>query len=385
MMWIYLFISSILANCIEQSCIYGNADGQGNVIITVHSSNSAWAGIGVGSSMANAVMVIGFKNGASYTLSDRTSRSRALPTVADTQASTLVPLAVPAPSWATIAFSFRRPIASLGITKDSSYIFASGTGVTTPSDPRSFFSPHGVDHVFGALDFTATVTSTSTTGGSGGNNGTRTTAPTPGRTSPATAPTGETKSILNLPSNFSYTTLLLVHGYLLLFAWVLCPFVGIFIARFMKAKLGHWWYRLHLMVMIFGAGLFSIAGALLVYLYKDGPHFSTEYSLHPLLGLIVTILMILQFVLGFVSDYLFDEDRTSIPWWDVLHWWFGRLLTIFAIATIVLGIRYYESFFGDSGLTLYITLAVMGSFGVLLMVYGQFSFGTTHHVKEKSN
>jgi hypothetical protein len=382
-MWIYLLISYILANCIEQSCIYGNADGQGNVIITVHSANTAWAGIGVGSSMANAVMVIGFKNGASYTLSDRNSRSRALPTIADTQASTLVPLAVPAPSWATIAFSFRRSLASLGITKDSSYIFASGTGVTTPSDPRSFFSPHGIDHVFGQLDFTTPAAGPSPTGTSSGNNGTRTTSPTTERTSAGTVSSGESKPILTLPSNFSYNTLLLAHGYLLLFAWVLCPFVGIYIARFMKAKLGHWWYRLHLMVMIFGVGLFSIAGALLVYLYKAGAHFSTEYSLHPLLGLIVTILLFIQFALGFVSDYLFDEDRTSIPWWDVVHWWFGRLLTLFAIGTIVLGIRYFESFYGDSGLALYITLAVTGGCGILLMVYGQFKYGASHHVKEK--
>jgi hypothetical protein len=135
--------------------------------------------------------------------------------------------------------------------------------------------------------------------------------------------------------------------------------------------------------MFAGVLVLSLVGISLVFLYTSGPHFSTESSIHPLLGLITTILLVLQIILGFVIDALFDENRRSTPWYDVLHWWVGRLLSVLALATIVLGIVYFEKGYGESGMVMYITLAVFVAMGVGMMVYGQMNGGAKHHIKKE--
>ncbi|KAH9271373.1 hypothetical protein BASA83_006464 [Batrachochytrium salamandrivorans] len=86
-------------------CIYSFNDEQGNAVFTIHSSATGWAAIGTGTAMAASSMVVGWANGTGgYTISNRLSTAHAMPTVAATQFATLMPLQVPAPQWATLAF-----------------------------------------------------------------------------------------------------------------------------------------------------------------------------------------------------------------------------------------------------------------------------------------
>ena len=52
--------------------------------------------------------------------------------------------------------------------------------------------------------------------------------------------------------------------------------------------------------------------------------------------------MIVQIISGFVINYLYDENRVSKPWYDYVHHWFGRILSLFALVNIILGLRMFE-------------------------------------------
>ena len=81
-------------------------------------------------------------------------------------------------------------------------------------------------------------------------------------------------SLLNLfHANF-------VHGIIMTVAWGVCPFVGIFVARYLKEKLGVWWYRIHVVFMLGGVGGLTIAGFLIKYLTAQPPHFQSVHSVN---------------------------------------------------------------------------------------------------------
>ena len=97
--------------------------------------------------------------------------------------------------------------------------------------------------------------------------------------------------------------------------------------------------------------------------------------------MVVVISTLIQIGLGFVSNALWTPDRKSIPWWDKLHWWFGRLLFLLAIVNTYLGIREFHEFGYLQktyvGVTIGFWLFVAGGFVALL--WGQFVYGQVHH------
>lgn len=245
--------------------------------------------------MAGSAMIVGWKYGDEYVVSDRISTGYTMPGPSTTMQSKLVPLKVPAPSWAKLAFTVLRPLKTNDVTytATTNYIYAlSKKGPGEPSSISSSFSIHDVFGKLGNLDFTTLHTGVGTNGGGGDS------------------------SILKLPEWADYTTVIRIHGYAMIYSWLLCPILGIFIARYLKDRLGHWWFRLHVFFMVFGCALGSIGAALIIYLFKAGPHFGSSPSAHPLLGLLVIIMMVFQMILGVASDKLFSLDRDSVPWWD---------------------------------------------------------------------
>ncbi|KAJ3258243.1 hypothetical protein HK103_003724 [Boothiomyces macroporosus] len=351
------------STCVQGTyCVYSEPDGAGNVYITLHGSYNGWVALGTSTSMTGSAMIVAWKNSkGGYTVSDRISQSEILPQPSTETYSVVVDLRVNAPSWAKLAVTIKRPLSTNDITykTDTQFIYAlSDTAPSNPDDPTSTFSIHDKFGKLGNLDFTTYHSGTGNANG-GGN------------------------SILTLPDGVEYSTVIRLHGYVMLYAWVFCPFIGVFIARYLKDYLGVWWFRLHVLIMLFGCALGSVSAVLLIFLFKTGEHFTASPSLHPLLGLLVTIAMVCQVVLGFVSDRLFSMDRTEIPWWDKAHWYLGRGLAVAALITIITGIV-YSDYFASYALALPVLFGLLLAGGMGLFVYGETKIGQIHHMKDDS-
>ena len=61
-------------------------------------------------------------------------------------------------------------------------------------------------------------------------------------------------------------------------AWGIAPFVGIFIARYLKDLLGVWWYRLHVGIMVGVVGGGTVIGLFVKLVYKTPPHFDSPHQ-----------------------------------------------------------------------------------------------------------
>ncbi|KAJ3120186.1 hypothetical protein HK098_004801 [Nowakowskiella sp. JEL0407] len=288
-------------------------------------------------------------------VSDRTSTGYSLPTLDAVQQITIspqIPSAVASiiPKTSRTAVAFSRPLVASppnkAIVKGSmSFIACYGLSRPASDSPSSTFSKHDERYTF-TFDF-LTVNS----GGGNSNN---------------TTPGSDGGSIVKL-QNYA-----LIHGILMAVAWLFLPVFGIFIARFLKNVMGKAWYHAHLTIM-FLSTLISLAGIILVILSAQPPYFS---NLHQILGLIIGIDSILQTVLGFVSNRLFSPERESVPWWDMLHWWNGRVLVIAALVNVYIGMN-------NGGLesAYYIVYFVWIGISVAAFIAGQILFGQVHHVK----
>jgi hypothetical protein len=169
---------------------------------------------------------------------------------ADLKELMVVPLAVPAPAWSKLSFSVRRTLDD-PIRNGKTYIYAYTTKKATAIDnPASHFSKHDVDGKIEALDFMSQSAS-----------------------GPVIQSTSGNRDALVDSDESTYRMIIQLHGIFMFAAWIIAPFIGIFIARYLKDALGVYWYRLHLGIMFGGTGLLSILGFLLVVLYGGSPHF----------------------------------------------------------------------------------------------------------------
>ncbi|KAJ3269480.1 cytosolic factor, phosphatidylinositol/phosphatidylcholine transfer protein [Terramyces sp. JEL0728] len=102
-----------------------------------------WAGFGVGNSMLNDPLYVGWVNSTGgYTVVSAKTSARAQPTPVSPQDITVAPLGVAAPSWAKVAYAFSRP--ATGISATGSYVFAySGT---VPTGNKDSISASYVEH-----------------------------------------------------------------------------------------------------------------------------------------------------------------------------------------------------------------------------------------------
>ena len=75
----------------------------------------------------------------------------------------------------------------------------------------------------------------------------------------------------------------------------------------------------------------------------------------------------------------FDEYRTSVPWYDVLHWWAGRFVYLWAVVTMVFGVLAIDPT-GHFILAAYLSAIVL-TFAMILVL--QLTRGQTHHSQSK--
>ncbi|KAJ3125632.1 hypothetical protein HK098_008360 [Nowakowskiella sp. JEL0407] len=330
-----------------------------SVQFTMWSTKYSWIGFGVGSGMSDADCYIGWNSlaGNKMIVSDRTCSGYALPAsdaAQQIQIGTSIPAALTGtiPAGTKTAVTFTRQLNANApnkpIAKGSvNYIIAMGSTRPATDVSTSSFSKHDEYTTF-SFDFLNLAA---------------------GSTASGSATGGPIFVVANKN---------LIHGIMMTIAWTVCPMTGIFVARYLKDVMGKWWYYTHVGLLLGGSVLLSTAGIVFIVLTSSPPHFSLSNP-HKPIGLAIGIDAVLQAVLGFICNHMWSPDRTSVPWWDKVHWWNGRLLTILALVNVYLGLRLMTA---DPPFI--IAFFVFVGVGVAALIAGQFFFGQVHHVKKDS-
>ncbi|KAJ3100888.1 hypothetical protein HDU97_001878 [Phlyctochytrium planicorne] len=344
--------------CNGNLCVAAIRDGPtGQVTFAVQSKYSGYTAFGVGSStMTGATVYVAWSDGkGGYIVSQRDSTGHVEPEESSSQTFKIVSFPtdakITALSGAVTKFAIQRP-ASDGTAKDVSitgttdFIWAGDNSNLAGQVSSSSISQHGRGN-YGSFNLDVSKLGTTSTGSSTG-------------------------------SQYDVQLMRLLHGVFMFIAWGVLPFFGIFIARYMKDRLGHLWYILHLSIMLGGVGAFTLAGLVCIELpYVGNNRFFSTY--HGLFGFVLAICLFpVQVALGFISNHLWSPERTSIPWWDQLHWWIGRISVLGAVPLMYYGLQAY----GASNLA-YVGLFLWIGVGIVILVAGQFAIGVVHHVAKK--
>ncbi|KAJ3194838.1 hypothetical protein HK101_001787 [Irineochytrium annulatum] len=326
------------------------------VTFVVQCTKAGWAGIGIGSNvMAGSSIYVGYGSN-SVTISQRVGVGHSAPSIASSPSFTTV--AVPATNvtpmpGVKIAFAFSRPVADttypISTSGATNFIFAYSN--TPPSDTTST-SASIVQHDGGSYGaFSLDLSKAGFVNGSSSN------------------PFG----------SYDVNQMRLIHGCLMFIGWGVLPYIGIFIARYMKDRLGHMWYLLHMGIMLFGVGACTAGGLVCIELVTLSPRFFSSAGIHGIMGTLLALgIFPLQVILGFVANHMWRPDREGIPWWDQMHWWLGRLAAVGSIVILYLGLNLY----GAPPLA-YIGLFFWIGVCFIVLVAGQFSIGVRHHMKKK--
>ncbi|KAI9298510.1 hypothetical protein K502DRAFT_339317 [Neoconidiobolus thromboides FSU 785] len=174
-------------------------------------------------------------------------------------------------------------------------------------------------------------------------------------------------------STSGVATVIIIHGALMLVAWILLPIISIYIARFLKGALGIWWFRLHFGLFVL-TGLIGVISIVLVALDRgnvlDNPHGA--------LGVAVMAIYGFQVGLGIYIDKMWSPERTKIPISDKAHWWLGRIVFLLAFANIVYGIVLI-----GNPVYFWIPTGIIIAGGVGAFTYGQISSKKTQEINGK--
>ncbi|KAJ3308000.1 DOMON domain-containing protein frrs1L [Boothiomyces sp. JEL0838] len=362
-------------------CVVTEAQGS-NTCFTIHSKYDGWNGIGVGSTrMAGADMYIGWTNSTGgITIGNFEGSGHTQPNINSIQNQFSVSVPKVKPSWSGQSFYFCRPttltLNGKSITESAGYIFAGSNSKPNGNVDKTgvTFVQHDVMGTF-TPSFSSPNSNNSSNTGQGGagsdNNGGSGTF---------------TQPILTPSSSFPYQKIVILHGILMFIAWVISPFIGIYIARYMKSTLGHTWYILHVFFMAGLTACATIASFILIFLYSSDRFASVDSrvgDVHEKLGLIVTIAVVVQVLLGYISNAKYDPNRTSIPWFDIAHWWVGRILFLFGLLNAFFGILFYKENYTLSIWVFPIFWTIIG-FGTVMFTIGQFTIGQDNHISNKT-
>lgn len=166
----------------------------------------------------------------------------------------------------------------------------------------------------------------------------------------------------------------LVHGILMLLAWVALSTPGMFIARYLK-DLGRPWYLLH-RAMLNIVLIFTLVGFAIITAERAIAQ-ANYVNPHAYLGIIVTILVIVQVILGVLANRLWSPSRPGTPAFpDMIHWWLGRSLLVLGAANCGWGLYIYGSNSFNAGFIIYIIFIVLL---IAFVIAGQVVIGAVHH------
>ncbi|KAI9201844.1 uncharacterized protein BJ171DRAFT_570097 [Polychytrium aggregatum] len=363
----------------SQVAIYADTNSDGSLKLRLHVPNNlAYFAVGTGSSMKGSDIVVVWQNSdGSVVASFRHATGHSLPQPGDQSSIAVLQndqpnqVAVPAN---TFVITVQVP-SSWGSLGSFIWAYVSGSSPNT-NDPTASFSQHSsrtrgtlsgglfvpqnsfaqangpppapsappASTNSGAASASGSSVTASVSPSAGSASPTRSSSiqPNPAPTATPTAGSGQDNSDDSQADPPDFTV---VHGYLMGFAWMIaCP-AGILVAQFCKKSLDKWWFRLHQLFMFVGCGALCLTAFILIFYQKQVAgdyHFAyNDTGLHGLLGLIITIAMLGQIILGIVIDRMYDKHRTSVPVRDKAHWHLGRLTTLLSIINIVLGCILY--------------------------------------------
>ncbi|KAI9172972.1 hypothetical protein H9P43_007103 [Blastocladiella emersonii ATCC 22665] len=341
-------------------------------VLVQHKVTRGWVAVGYGPGMTNADMIMLWQNpNGDWTASRRFSTGAGLPAAApaNLQSAVRIVNATRSPNAAgNHQILLQRPVArtsnaagDVAVTSAAqamSYAYYEGSGVSATNLPRH----NGLARfTYNSLDASVRVDLS------------KPAVPTTQQqvpSGPASAEEAEAVAKAELRH-----TAVLVHGILMAVAWSVISFTAIFFARFMKGKLPSKWFPIHRALFLLAIVMTIVAFGLVVGTNSSGDHFTTT---HGLIGFLVFIASLLQLILGFVIDKLFDPARTKVPFHDKLHWIAGYFLAVAAPVNVVLGHLSYET-----PTALFVVNLVVFGLYVALFAVGQARFGQTHEHKEK--
>ena len=169
--------------------------------------------------------------------------------------------------------------------------------------------------------------------------------------------------------------LIKAHAWMMIISWVVLIPVGIVVARFLKDKLGVWWFRVHRFTQWMAVlATFAAFGMAIWFTNED---FKGENKSHKIIGLIVVLVAFLEPVLGELSNLMWSPDRSGTPWFpDKIHWWVGRGLTLLAMANCFFGMQAK-----DWPLSTYVAVGFGIFLVVVVYIVFEFTVGAVHHNK----
>ncbi|XP_029650676.1 putative ferric-chelate reductase 1 isoform X2 [Octopus sinensis] len=172
-----------------------------------------------------------------------------------------------------------------------------------------------------------------------------------------------------------------LHGVSMIVAWVFFASVGIFAARYSKSvnkKLCKimLWFQLHRTFMVL-AMLLTILGFILIFIQNEGEYSELQGSsakAHPIIGIIVTIFVIINPILGYFRP---GKDHPKRIYFNWVHSMIGTILMILADVTIFIGVlmhskmenveRMYDAFVIE--MSLFLVYKFVAGCGMEIMEY----------------
>lgn len=134
------------------------------------------------------------------------------------------------------------------------------------------------------------------------------------------------------------------HGILMILAWVLCASIGTLLARYYKLQwpgrlLGREaaWFQLHRILMAVCCGL-TLISFIVIFIDLRGYSGLDVFPdlLHPILGIIVTILTLLNPLIALCRCDPVHENRPCFNW---IHWLVGTIAYVLAVLNLFIGLR----------------------------------------------
>jgi hypothetical protein len=127
--------------------------------------------------------------------------------------------------------------------------------------------------------------------------------------------------------------LIAAHGLLMLTAWGALIPTAVFIARYKRVHLGPRWFLYHAWIM--ATALVMLIAAAVLAVIACQTHFN---KLHKINGLVLTVVMVGQAVLGWIAHRNRSPRLSDAPWYNQVHRLVGKILPVLGYANMVLGI-----------------------------------------------
>lgn len=338
---------------------------QNSTCFSIKSTAKGWVGLGIGSKkMAGAAMYLGWKNSTKgTTLAALEGTGQTKPNPSTLQNGVLIndPTAKNDPNGISFAFC-RHASASPKVVPTQNYIWAYSNTAPSSGSIDSPSASIGIHDLYGTFQLDFSINSTMSD-----NNTTMIGA-------------AADQPMIKTTFKFTYQQMVDLHAVLMWVAWVICPFIGVFMARYLKS-LGKTWFRIHMAILGITTFLLTGGSLVLVCLYRPGPHFD---NIHSQLGLAVCVVMVVQIILGILCNHYYNAARTEIPWIDRFHHWLGRLLILSALVNIQFGFSLAKTIGFSPSLYIpvvhYIIIAMIAG----LFIFAEIRVGPDSHYVDKS-